>query len=269
MDEKSTPTENEEIASDLRGVLVKRLAVAAGLVAVLLGTLAVFDRLASNGDEFESPVFTQPVPVAPKKEVTQPVTPAINLPEPPAAEPPPAPQIETPTAVPEVKTEKKTEAKQEIRPSARSTATDQNVPASAIPEGSPRQQTLPAVVRRQPAPIAESTSAPRMAPEPVEERAVSQKPSARITEVRSAASAQPSSAQRLFSGFLLQAGVFTSAQRAEELHAKLTLSGVPSTLETRVQVGPFRTRQEAEAAQERLKQLGVESLLVPPKGAKN
>jgi DedD protein len=63
----------------------------------------------------------------------------------------------------------------------------------------------------------------------------------------------------------LQAGVFSSAQRAEELHAKLTLSGVPSTLETRVQVGPFRTRQEAEAAQSKLKELGIEAILVPPK----
>ena len=73
---------------------------------------------------------------------------------------------------------------------------------------------------------------------------------------------------RLFSGFLLQAGVFSSAQRAEELHAKLTLSGVPSTLETRVQVGPFRTKQEAEAAQSKLKELGIESVLLPPRGGK-
>jgi DedD protein len=69
----------------------------------------------------------------------------------------------------------------------------------------------------------------------------------------------------LLSGFLLQAGVFNSPQRAEELHAKLTLSGVPSTLETRVQVGPFRTRQEAEAAQAKLRELGVETVLVPPR----
>ena len=88
MDEKSMPPENNEVAGELRGQLVKRLAVAASMVAVLLGVLAVFDRLASNGDEFESPVFTQPVPVAPKKEVTQPVMPVTNLPEPPI---PPAP----------------------------------------------------------------------------------------------------------------------------------------------------------------------------------
>lgn len=74
--------------------------------------------------------------------------------------------------------------------------------------------------------------------------------------------------QRLFAGFLLQAGVFTSPERAEELHAKLTLSGIQSSLETRVQVGPFRTRQEAERAQAKLRELGIESVLVPLKGAK-
>ena len=92
------------------------------------------------------------------------------------------------------------------------------------------------------------------------------RPAARLVETKPSAPAQPPVVNRLFSGFLLQAGVFSSAQRAEELHAKLTLSGVPSTLETRVQVGPFRTRQEAEAAQAKLKQLGVETILVPPKG---
>lgn len=276
MDEKSTPPEKDTTAGDLRGQLVKRLAVAAGLVAVLLGVLAVFDRLANTSDDYESPVFTQPVPVAPKKEVTQPVTPVTNLPEPPAPpappvpEPiPPAPQIEAPVVVPEIKTEKKAEGRQENRPPARLTATEQHLPAVAPAERAPRQQVLAATVQRPP--VAESTTAPRISPEPAvpDERIVS-KPTARITEVRSApGNTQPSSVQRLFSGFLLQAGVFTSAQRAEELHAKLTLSGVPSTLETRVQVGPFRTRQEAEAAQEKLRQLGVESLLVPPKGAKN
>lgn len=272
MAEKSTPPENEAVASDVRGQLIKRLAVAGGLVAILLGVLAVFDRLASNnGDDVESPVFTQPVPVAPKKEITQPVTPA-NLPEPPAQEPPPpAPQVETPVPEAEKKVEKKTESKQEIRTPARSTATVVNPPAVSAPEGGPRQHPLPAAVQRTPAALAESSAAPAIAPnQPVAEERLIAKPAARIVEARSNPPSTPASnAQHLFSGFLLQAGVFSSAQRAEELHARLTLSGVPSTLETRVQVGPFRTRREAEAAQEKLKQLGVESLLVPPKGVRN
>ena len=91
------------------------------------------------------------------------------------------------------------------------------------------------------------------------------RPPARIAEPRPPVTAPPpSGVARLFSGFLLQAGVFANPQRAEELHAKLTSNGIPSTLETRVQVGPFHTRQEAEAAQAKLRQLGVETLLVPP-----
>ena len=58
----------------------------------------------------------------------------------------------------------------------------------------------------------------------------------------------------------------SSPQLAEELHAKLALSGVPTSLETRVQVGPFKTREEAERAQRKLHELGVETVLVPPKG---
>ena len=107
---------------------------------------------------------------------------------------------------------------------------------------------------------------PPRAQAPVEPVPAPAKPVARLVESRPAAPVQPPAVSRLFSGFVLQAGVFSSAQRAEELHARLTLSGVPSTLETRVQVGPFRTRQEAEAAQAKLKELGVETILVPPKG---
>lgn len=91
------------------------------------------------------------------------------------------------------------------------------------------------------------------------------KSSARVLEPKPGNVAAPA-VSRLFSGFLLQAGVFSSVQRAEELHARLTLSGVHSSLETRVQVGPFKTKQEAEAAQAKLKDLGVETILVPPRG---
>ncbi|MBK9444761.1 MAG: SPOR domain-containing protein [Betaproteobacteria bacterium] len=78
----------------------------------------------------------------------------------------------------------------------------------------------------------------------------------------------PPAPPRLFSGFAVQAGVFADAQRAEELRAMLTLNGIPSTLEARVQVGPFKTREEAEAARQKLKALGIEGLLLPPRGSK-
>lgn len=260
MAEQPEVAENEAGSGEIRNKLIARLAIAGVLVAVLLGVLAFFDYLATAPDESEEQVFTKPVPVAPKKEVSQPVTPAENLPEPPApekAEPPveapPPPKVET--HAPEVKPE----APAENRPKTPSTAAIAKTPVSPSPAAAPS-----------PPPVPEATTAPTNILPParpvVQAESAPVKPSARVVEVRPAPAVTPPVVSRLFSGFLLQAGVFSSIQRAEELHARLTLSGVPSTLETRVQVGPFRTKREAEAAQAKLKELGVETILVPPKG---
>lgn len=267
---------SESSPSEIRGKLIKRLAIAGVLVASLLGMLAFFDYLATAPEEPEAPVFTRPVPVAPKKEVSQPVTPATNLPEPPTpaspepvVEAPPAPVVEAPPAPaleaqpPAVVTTKpgmRPDSRPEIRPSAPSTAATAKIPVVPPVPTSPASSAS----GRPPRAAPEATASPTMdmgqaAPVPA-------KPSVRILEAKSAPTMP--TPQRLFAGFLVQAGVFTSAQRAEELHAKLTLSGIPSSLEARVQVGPFRTRQEAEIAQAKLRELGVESVLLPPKGAK-
>ena len=220
-DEQET---TEETATE-RGTLLRRLAVAGALVAVLLAVLAFFDHLAGTPDEAEAPVFQEPVPVAPKKEVSQPLTPAPATPEQPpggVAEAPPEP---APSAAPSPET-------RAIHPVRRP-------PAAAAPAAAPP-------------PVAEESAPPQPAAPPaapVEHAAQTARPAARPG-----------------AGFVLQAGVFSSADLAEELRAKLSLSGVPSTLETRVQVGPFRTRQEAEAAQARLKEQGIQTiLLAPPK----
>lgn len=256
MAENTETPGGEDNAADLRGTLVKRLAVAGVLVAILLGVLAFFDYLATTPEEPEQQVFTQPVPVAPKKEVSQPVKPTENLPEPPAEATAAQPAVEAqPPAVVEAKPEPEP-APEKRPPPAPSTAVAKaapNVPQIAAPVRSPRA-------------IPEGTTSPTVAPDAFPTLA---KPSARLTETRPAQPVPAPVVSRLFSGFLLQAGVFSSAQRAEELHAKLTLSGVPSTLETRVQVGPFRTRQEAEAAQAKLKELGIEAILIPPKGGRS
>lgn len=253
-------SESDDNARDLRGKLIARLAVAGVLVALLLGVLAFFDYLANPPDEAEQRVFTQPVPVAPKKEVSQPVTPAENLPEPPVpekaeppVEPPPPPKVETQPAVVEVKPALRPESHAGAKSSAVNVKPVLPVPPAPVPEAT----TAPSNTLAPQRPVAQPEATPT-------------RPSVRIVEAKPAPTPAPAvappSAPRLFSGFLLQAGVFSSIQRAEELHARLTLSGVPSTLETRVQVGPFRTRHEAELAQAKLKELGVEAILVPPKG---
>lgn len=261
MAEQPAGPDNENASGELRGQLVKRLAVAGVLVAILLGVLAFFDYLANPPDDADQAVFTQPVPVAPKKEVSQPVKPTENLPEPPAPEKTTVPEEAPPPPKVEAQPAPVVEAKPESRPAApaasaklapvHTQAPATHAPAAVVPEGTTAPSNLPPP--RVAAPLEPvQTVQPRLAARPV--------------EPKPAAPVMPPSVSRLFSGFILQAGVFSSAQRAEELHAKLTLSGVPSTLETRVQVGPFRTRQEAEAAQAKLKELGVETILVPPRG---
>lgn len=265
-------SESETNPTEVQGQLIKRLAFAGLLVAALLGMLAFFDYLAAPTDEPEVQIFTKPVPVAPKKEVSQPVTPATNLPEPPApvettpvadVPPPPIVAANKPAAEPEsiVKPIERIATKPVIElpvktPQAK---TSTAVPAQPAPKA-------PNQAAREPRGVPESADAPVIdAPPPVLAQA---KPSARVIETKSQTPAAAPIPQRLFSGFLVQAGVFTSSERAEELHARLNMNGVPSTLETRVQVGPFKTRQEAEAAQAKLKALGIESLLVPPKGGR-
>ena len=281
---------------DLRGTLLKRLAVAGLLISLLLGTLAIFDHLAAPPEEEELPAFSKPIPVAPRKEVSQPVKQTSELPPPPEAAKPADESASPASASPARETagpasEQLPPPRVEARPSLDS---GKNAPAPASTVSGPAKpapRQTEAVGVRLPAPAATATPrpAPAPAPSPVPEEtasppllppsaaseSVAAKPSARVLETRQASSSSPAGTAsrapeppRLFSGFSLQAGVFANPQLAEELHARLTLSGVPSTLETRVQVGPFRTRQEAEAAQAKLRGLGIETVLTPPRGAR-
>jgi cell division protein FtsN len=51
-------------------------------------------------------------------------------------------------------------------------------------------------------------------------------------------------------------GTFAPPASAEALRARLEAQGIPTVLETRLRVGPFATREEAQAAHTRLKELG-------------
>ena len=291
----TAPETAPDPSAEIRSKLLSRLAVAGGLVATLLAILAFFDYLATPPDDADVRVYSRPVPVAPKKEISQPVTPATNLPEPPApatpevkpaeptspanAEAPGTPPPPAPPAVSATPDETRP-AKEVPRAGRHKSASNNVVDSEAAPEPrpavrtlTPRPYTVPSVPSSVPAVAAPRAKLPETPTDVTYPPSVTssepRQPSARVVQVQPAPPVMPPALQRLFSGFLLQAGVFTNPQRAEELHAKLTLSGVPSTLETRVQVGPFRTRQEAEAAQEKLRELGIGTVLVPPKGSKH
>jgi len=66
-------------------------------------------------------------------------------------------------------------------------------------------------------------------------------------------------APRIASGFAVRLPAFSDVATAEDLRGKLGALQIPSTIsvEAKVQVGPFSSREEAEAARARLKELGV------------
>lgn len=246
-DSPTRATDKPEEASDLKRKLVMRVGFAGLMIVLLLATLAVFDRM--NAPEETAPAeprFTEPVPVG-RKEVAQAVTPAE-----PAAE---GEKAAAPAAEPEASAAPVDKSVAPSGPPPRpDVAAQPHLPRATGPLRAPAAEPAPAVRGESATPATPATSAAPAAH------------AAQRAEAAARPAPQPAATPgvRLFSGYALQAGVFSDTHRAEELHAKLTLNGIPSTIESRVQVGPFKTREEAEAARAKMKTLGIDALLLPP-----
>lgn len=238
--EKNERSATADDTAEIKHKLAMRMLFAGVMIVALLGGLALFDYYSAQPEPEVTapPQFTEPVPVA-KKMVTQPVTPPVAAPE--AAAP-----AET----------------KPVEPEATSAPVDKHAPRVDAPPP-PVVAAQPSVPRKPAAPVhsaspvsTEASAPPTPTPPAPSESAVSPTTPAVPTP------------PRLFSGYALQAGVFADPRRAEELQARLVEAGIPATIEARVQVGPFKTRAEANAARAKLNALGIESVLLPPKGAK-
>lgn len=238
--EKNERSATADDTAEIKHKLAMRMLFAGVMIVALLGGLALFDYYSAQPEpEVTSPPqFTEPVPVA-KKMVTQPVTPPVA-----------APEVVAPTET------------KPVEPEATSAPVDKRAPRVDTPPP-PVVAAQPSVPRKPAAPVhsaspvsTEASAPPTPTPPAPSESAVSPTTPAVPTP------------PRLFSGYALQAGVFADPRRAEELQARLVEAGIPATIEARVQVGPFKTRAEANAARAKLNALGIESVLLPPKGAK-
>lgn len=234
---------------DVRRKLVWRIGVAGIMVVGLLGGLALFDYLAAPGEapEVEYTQFTEPVPVA-KKTVTQPVVPV---------------EPETPPPAEEAKISEPESTGAPVDKSGHSAALPPAPEVDAVPGASRAKPVRQAVAIEGPGPrtAAQPRGAEKVPPRVAESSPV---PSDKPVEPTKS----PQLLSRLLSGYTLQAGVFVDPQRAEELHARLVQEGIPATIETRVLVGPFKNRREADAARKKLRALGVESVPLPRNGKK-
>ncbi|MDO9226672.1 MAG: SPOR domain-containing protein [Pseudomonadota bacterium] len=81
--------------------------------------------------------------------------------------------------------------------------------------------------------------------------------------VASRAPQPPHAATALGEPYLVQLGVFSEPARARELVDRLKKQGIRAHLETRVHLGPFANREEAEKAQAEIRRLGLKGVLTP------
>lgn len=233
--------------------LTRRLVASGVIIVVLLGALAMFDHMAQM--EPEEPLPTKAAKTEPPP--AQPIGPSVRTDgQYPVGAPPPPPIQPTVAPAPAVEPPPKPEVAADPAASVPATAAPV-VPAPPVrPASRPMPPRPPAVPATAAAPVAvetvpEGTTGGEIKPAPA-----------------SAAAAPTTAArpliQQLRRGYVLQAGVFTSTERAEEMRARLAVAGVPVTIESRVQVGPFASAQEAAAAREKIKALGIESIVIPP-----
>lgn len=65
--------------------------------------------------------------------------------------------------------------------------------------------------------------------------------------------------------YIIQVGVFTSPANAKAVQKQLKRAGMQAHLETRVQLGPYRDKREAERALARARELGIDAVMVNPR----
>lgn len=157
----------------------------------------------------------------------------------------PAPMQEA--APPRSEAEPEVEAEVESAPEATTESAPAQVRAEAAPEAPP------------PPPRVSNQAGPRLPP------AAQPSPRAATTPPTPAPTPAPSTrpAPPPGTGYVVQLGVFSNPENARELVEHLAKRGIRAHMETRVQLGPFLNRAEAEKAQAEMRRLGYAPLVTP------
>lgn len=233
------PDEETQLAQDagaedngeIRKKAMTRLIVAGVVTTVALGALWWLDR--DSGPEKKKPAKTPAPIVSAPAPIVEPPAPTASTPADEAKpEPPPPPEV--PEAKPETK----------LAETATGNKKPPATPTSAAPLGA-TEKAAPS------APKPGVAAAPGMA-QPPTKPATSPVP----------AGTAPSSAKALApSAYVVQLGVFADPANAKDLVERLGKLGVQARMETRVQVGPFDKREEAEKARAAMLKLGVKGVV--------
>lgn len=237
------PTVDDEYA-EIKKRATRRLIIAGTLVAVAVVALTVLNH---KTEDRKTPVTTAEAPTAAKPEPLPPLAEpessaedqAIEVPLPeapqipdseaaPSLPPPPPPQVVNRTSPPQPVTLPKA-AGSEVAAPARS-AVPQSVTISPAPVPKKPAETLAAESK----PAAVPPAAPVRATEPAAQR-----------------------------GYVVQLGLFTNHENAVQLQKRLAEHGIKSHTETRLHVGPFQNKAEADEALNKIRGMGINAVLAP------
>lgn len=248
MHENSTKDLEEE-GELTRQRLLRRIAMAGVLIVALVASLAMFDAVFVNPPAPEG----KEAPAAPVASVSVPPQEERGLEKPETAEPatetPATPKADAEPVKPEPTEAAKPAQSEVAKPLAKPAARDEIKPI-ARPETKTAAKQAPAVP--------EGTGAPAVPPPPPP-------PVTRIAPASPPPATRPAKPLTPGPGYLVQMGVFSNIANAEDLKGRLDKAGIPAHIEARVQVGPFKNKAEAEAAQKKLAEMGLSGLLLSPR----
>jgi DedD protein len=209
-----------------RGALLRRAGIAAVLIVALLAGLAWFERAQTESD-----------------------APAL------AEAPPPPPLPELPRGAPPMPTAEAVEAmvaaESGLAPGGDQASAELTAAPVVVEPEKRTDETPPAV-----------TGAPRLvlggdAPTPDAKPSPPPAPvSGKSAAPAGTEPAKPESAL-IKDGYLVQLGVFSAPGNAQALVDKVDALGIPAHIESRVVVGPFKNRAEADAARKQIAQSGL------------
>lgn len=237
MPEQPSPEEQIEIKKRA----IRRVIAAAILVAAAISALTVLTHYKS-----ETP--------APQTE------PAATVLPPEPAEPPRA-EITAPPTAP---------AEQEVQPST------PPPPPPEVVNVQPAAPSAPPPMAAKPAPA--KPAAPATAPHPAKSvslkkaESLAEVPQAKTQPAKPAVAEKPvesappppaKAAEPAAKGYAVQLGVFSNLANAQQLQERLTQNGIKSYTETKLHVGPFQNKAEADQAIAKLRALGINGVVVP------
>lgn len=232
--------------NEIKKRAIRRVIVASVLVAAAIAALTVLTRYRSEAPVTRtttpgtvlSPI-TQPEPAAPAAEemAALPTTPPEQEAQPSTPPPPPPEVMNAPTRVTPAEPAPKTAKPIPIRPGVEAEVSARPAPAKpAATQLQAAARTTPEAQPAQPAKtFAEKISPPAKTAEPAPK------------------------------GYAVQLGVFSNPTNALQLQEKLAHNGIKSYTETKLNVGPFQNKAEADQALAKIRSLGVSAVVVPIK----